>query len=61
MRSHLSKGWIYRSFLWISLILTGLSIHSEWSYIQLSALLPFNSQPLFLVVPRGEVTSTENQ
>lgn len=47
MRSHLSKSLVYRSFLVLSLVLALISTETDIRHLQLAALVPFNSQPLF--------------
>ena len=48
MRSHLSKSWVYAVFLVASLLLTGISVSANWDKVQLTALVPFNAEPLFM-------------
>lgn len=48
MRSHLSKSWGYTVFLAASLSLTVISMSANWNKVQLTALVPFNAEPLFI-------------
>lgn len=48
MRSHLSKSMAYAIFMVASLVLTGISVSSNWDKVHLAALVPFNAEPLFI-------------
>ncbi|NVJ49157.1 MAG: hypothetical protein HWE13_04965 [Gammaproteobacteria bacterium] len=48
MRSHISKSVLYLVFLVASLAAATASLHNSNLEVQLSALLPFNSEPLFI-------------
>ncbi len=60
MRSHLSKSLVYRGFLILSLVLTLISTETEIRHVQLAALVPFNSQPLFDTKPDKQYVMPDN-
>ncbi len=48
MRSHVSKSIAYLVILVVSLVITAFSAVESKQMLQLSALLPFNSEPLII-------------